>query len=138
MAKFPDRLYIDKSDRKLYDDDTLNIEIFSGKTRKEQFLFAMAVGFKNKIKRSLDSREGFFLAKDMHSEDEALLDAVALHDKGYAEILSDREEVFKIAEEYAHAGIKLLSNEVTSGQPGSYIKKFEVELFTLLSSLDQE
>jgi len=138
MAKLPDRLDIDKSDRKLYDHDTITNEILAGRTRKEQFLFAMAVGFKNEVKRPLDSREGFFLAKDMRSEDEALIDSVAIHDMGSAEVLSDRKAVFRIAEEYAHAGIKVLYDEATSVQPGSFLKKLELELFSLLDSLNLE
>lgn len=138
MARIPDRLSIDKSDRELYDHDVISNEIFAGRTRKEQFFFAMAIGFKNRVKRRLDSREGFFLAKDMGPEDEALIDAVAIHDTGSADVLADREAVFRIAEEYAHAGIRLLYDMVTSNQPGSLYKRLEVELFSLLDALDQD
>jgi hypothetical protein len=136
MAKPPDRLDIDKADRELYDHDTINSEILTGTTRKEQFLFAMSIGFKNQVKRPLDVGEGFFLAKDMSPEDEALIDAVAIYDTGSADVLSDRRAVFRIAEEYAHAGIRLLYDRATSGQPGSFYKKLEVELFNLLEALD--
>lgn len=138
MARLPDRLYIDKEDRELYDHDTVKSEILAGRERKEQFLFAMAIGFKNQVKRPLDAREGFFLAKNMHPEDEALVDTVAIHDTGSADVLSDREAVFRIAEEYAHAGIRLLYDKAASGQPGSFFKKLEVELFSLLEDLDSD
>lgn len=138
MARLPDRLKFDKTDKDLYDHDTIGSEVLAGMTRKEQFLFAMAIGFKNRVKRPLDAKEGFFLAKDMHPEDEALIDALAIYDTGSTDVLSDREAVFKIAEEYAHAGIRLLYDEVTSGQPGSYYKKLEVELFSLLEALDSD
>ena len=52
MAKIPDRLDIDKADKKFY--DNLTHEIFLGKERKEQFLFAMAIGFKNGICRPIN------------------------------------------------------------------------------------
>jgi hypothetical protein len=136
MVKSPDRLSIDKADRGLYDHDAIGGEVLAGSTRKEQFLFAMAIGFKNRVKRPLNAREGFFLAKDMRSEDEALIDAVAIYDTGSADALSNRETVFRIAEEYAHAGIRLLYDSATSGQPGSFCKKLEVELFDLLHDLD--
>ncbi|MEM3485042.1 MAG: hypothetical protein QXI12_05425 [Candidatus Methanomethyliaceae archaeon] len=136
MTKVPDRLNIDKADRELYDHDAMS-EIFEGKTRKEQFLFAMAMGFKNQVKRSLESKEGFFLAKDMNPGDEALIDAVAIHDSG-PDVLANREEVFRIAEEYAHAGIRLLYDRVTSSQPGSFYKRFEIELFDLLKALERD
>ncbi|MHC1572699.1 MAG: hypothetical protein ACXQTL_08185 [Methanosarcinales archaeon] len=135
MTRIPDRLSIDKSDRELYDHDTISSEIFSGRTRKEQFLFAMAIGFKSQVRRRLDSKEGFFLAKDMGPEDEALMDAVAIHDTGSADVLADREAVFRIAEEYAHAGIKLLYDKATSSQTGSFHKHLEKELFELLGAL---
>ncbi len=136
MARIPDRLSIDKSDRELYDHDAISSEILAGRTRKEQFLFAMAIGFKNQVKRRLDSREGFFLAKDMGPEDEALLDAVAIYDTGSADVLADREAVYRIAEEYAHAGIRLLYDIATSSQPGSFHKHLEKDLFELLGALD--
>ena len=136
MARTPDRLSIDRADRELYDHDTIKSEVLAGRTRKEQFLFAVAIGFKNRVKRRLDSREGFFLAKDMGPEDEALIDAVAIYDAGSADVLSDREAVFRVAEEYAHAGIRLLYDSATSGQPGSFWKRLEVELFDLLHDLD--
>jgi len=59
MARLPDRLGIDKADRELYDHDTVKNEILRGRRRKEQFLFAMAIGFKNRVKRPLDTREGW-------------------------------------------------------------------------------
>jgi len=136
MARIPDRLSIDKSDRELYDHDAISGEILAGRTRKEQFLFAMAIGFKSQVKRPLDSREGFFLAKDMGPEDEALIDVVAIYDTGSADVLADREAVFRIAEEYAHAGIRLLYDRVTSSRPGSFHKHLEKEMFELLCALD--
>ena len=136
MARLPDRLYIDKEDRELYGHDSVKSEILAGRENKEQFLFAMAIGFKNQVRRPLDTREGFVRLEYMRPEDEALVDIVAIYDTGSADVLSDRETVFRIAEEYAHAGIKLLYDKATSGQPGSFFKKLEIELFGLLRELD--
>jgi hypothetical protein len=136
MSKIPDRLFIDKADRKLYDHDALQSEIFAGKTRKEQFLFAMSIGFKNQVHRPLDTREGWFRTEYMNNEDETMLDMVAVNHTGRVDVLSNREEVFKIAEEYAHAGIRLLHDEVTSGQPGSFSKKLELDLFGIFERLN--
>ena len=136
MTRVPERLSIDKADRKLYEQCTISGEVLAGRANKEQFLFAMAIGFKNQVKRPLDAKDGFVRLVSMRPEDEALIDAVAIHDTGSADILSDREAVFRIAEEYAHAGIRLLYDSVTSGQPGSFHKKLEVELFDLFRNLD--
>jgi len=130
MTKQPDRLSIEKSERKLY--DNLDNEIFAGKTRKEQFLFALAVGFKHKLKRPLETREGVFLAKDLHPEDQMILDVVAIYDTGSIDVLTNQQQVFNIAEEYAHAGIRLIYDNVNSGQPGSYFKKMELDLIGML------
>lgn len=133
MRNAPDRLHMDKTDRDLYHElDEEEMLRSSGKggerNRKEQFLFAMAVGFVNGVKRPLETKEGFFLAKDLRPDDEALLKAVALADTGRPEVLLDLYEVFRIAEEYAHAGITLLVEKIHSTALGSYEKSLERDL----------
>lgn len=131
MNKTPDRIHVEKGEREnLYG----KIDLFKGKSRKEQFLYAMAIGFKNKVNRPLETKEGFFLIKDMRPEDEALINAVAITTNS-PEVLSDREEVFKIAEEYAHAGIKILYEKIKSTQFGSFDKQLEKELLELYEEL---
>lgn len=142
MPRMPDRINIDKNDRALYDDelDTVDWLRFRDRggerTRKEQFLFAMAIGFKNDVRRPLKTKEGFFLIKDLRPEDDALINALAMFKEG-PEVLSNKEEVFGIAEEYAHAGIKILADEIKSSSYGSFTKKFEKELFELFEKIEQ-
>ena len=124
MDKIQDRIYIDKKDRKLYDE----IEFFKGRSRKEQFLLAMAYGFKNNINKKIDKQEGFFLTKDMRPEDEALIYSVALKHYGKIEVLASKNKIYQIAEEYARVGIKLLHDEVVSSEFGSFDIKLEKEL----------
>jgi len=135
MANTPDRLYIARGDRGLYDEvnkeGMLKYKDRGGtRTRKEQFLFAMATGFKSALRQPMKSRDGggFFLSKDLHDEDVALLNAVALADTGSPQVLLDRAEVFRIAEEYAHAGIRLLADRVGSTSFASFEKRLEKEL----------
>jgi hypothetical protein len=137
-ARVPDRLYIDKADRELYSDKTLVAEIFAQRENKDRFLFAMCLGFKHDVRRPLHTRDGFILVQTLHPEDEALMDVVAVHETGSAEVLANRAEVFRIAEEYAHAGIRLLHGEATSGQPGSFFKRLELELFGLLETVETD
>lgn len=132
MDKVQDRIYVDKSDRKLFDE----IEFFKDRSRKEQFLLAMAYGFKNGITKKIDKQDGFFLVKDMRIEDEALMCSVALHHYKKIEALIDKNIIYKIAEEYARAGIKLLHSEVTSSQIGSFDLKFEKELTKIYESIE--
>lgn len=124
MEKIPDRIYIDKKDRKLYDE----IEFFKGRSRKEQFLLAMSYGFKNSISRKIEKQEGFFLTKDMRPEDEALIYSVGLKHCGKIEVLADKAKIYQIVEEYARAGIKLLHDEVISSEFGSFDIRLEKEL----------
>jgi hypothetical protein len=94
MPDTPDRLYMGEDDRALYEKlETENM--FKGRTRKEQFLFAMAFGFKNKVKRPLKRKEGLFLAKDLHPDDEALINAVAIYDTNFLNVLADKGAAFK-------------------------------------------
>lgn len=141
MPQIPDRLHIDKEDRKLYDElDKENMLKFKDKggrrTRKEQFIFSMVIGYKNKIKRPLDTKDGFFNTRDMRLEDEAIIDAIAINDNKSVDVLANREEVFQIAEEYAHAGIRLLYDRIKSTQlGGSFDKQFEKELIDIYKEL---
>jgi len=135
MSNIPDRINIEKKDRLLFNKlDQEEILKFKGgrRTRKEQFLFAMTVGFKNSVKHTLENKEGWFLIKDLQPKDEALINAIAIMDANSIEILADKGAVCKIAEEYAHAGIKLLSGEIETTSLGSFDKKLEKELYRLL------
>jgi hypothetical protein len=134
MSTEPDRLYIARTDRELYD-KLQDEDMFKSKTRKEQFLFAMAMGFRNQVRQQLDTREGIFLAKDMGPEDEALVDAVALHSSDSADGLLDRKAVFQIAEEYAHAGIRLVLAKIEAIEFGSFDKAYEGEVRELREEL---
>ncbi len=73
------------------------------------------------------------MAKDMGPQDEALIDAVAIAKSNSVAVLSNRARVYQIAEEYAHAGIRLLHDQAISG-PGSFYKRFERDLFELLEN----
>ena len=128
VRRITDRLYVGKGDRELY--DRLADEwVLRNKTRKEQFLLAMAFGFKSGARRELDQRDEFFFRKDLRVEEEAVLDAVAIQAEGTLDVLSDKEKVLSIAQEYAHAGIRLLADEIEGTSFGNFEKKFEKELF---------
>ena len=141
IEKQPDRLYIENSDRVLYEE--LEKEIFNSpdlKERKNQFFFALAIGFKSEIRQPLNSKDGFFRSEYLQPRDSALLDAIAIYSTDDVDVITDRDMVFNIAEEYAHAGIRLLHDNVKSGQPGSYFKKLEIEIKSMLdtSEIDQK
>jgi len=136
MARAPDRFYIDPGDRELY--KKLQEEnLFKGLTNKEQFLLALGVGFRNRAPEPLERREGFFLAKDLKVEDEALLYALALSLSG-PEALGSLAEVYRLAEEHAHGGLALLVSELEGTALGSFEKKLELEVHEMLEDLGSE
>ena len=127
----PDRLYIDKKDRNLYM-SLKNEEFFKDRANKELFLFAMAIGFKYGEKLSLESREGFVRTEYLRPEDIVLMYATAVFENnGDITVIRDKDKVCKIAEEYAHAGIRILTGKIESIQLGTFEKNFEKEMFEL-------
>jgi len=123
-----DRLYVGKGDKDLYD-KMVQESILKNTTRKEQFLLAMAYGIRSNVRRKIEQREEFFLRKDLLLEDEAMLDAIAIRADNALDVLSSKVQIFSIAQEYAHAGIRLLAAEIEGTSYGSFEKKFEKELF---------
>jgi hypothetical protein len=136
MSK-PDRLYIDEKDRDLY--SKVEKEVFSNQLlneRKNQFLFALSIGFRNEIRAQLETREGFFRSEYLLPKDVSLINAVAIYATDSIEILSNIKEVYRIAEEYAHGGIRILHDEIATNQVGSYFKMFEKDIYELKKSLN--
>lgn len=130
-----DRLNIDKKDRALY--EFLDKEdMFKGKTRKEQFFFVMAVGFRHEAKVPLDSKDGLFLIKDMKPEDESLMNAMAIAASGSENCLLNKDEIYQMAEQYAHGGIKILTDKIESIEFATYWKRFEVDLHQMIRDSD--
>lgn len=124
--KFEDisNIHIEKSELEFYD----KLELFEGEDRKDQFLLAMASGFLNRTKKSINTRHILFKTKYFKQEDDALLYALALYETGKVETLADKAQVYRIAEEYANAGINILKNKEDQFQIGNYLKKFEKEI----------
>ncbi len=138
MSEIPDRINIDKKDRDLYnklDNEEMLKSKGGTRTRKEQFITAMAIGFKNNVRRPLESKDGFVLNKDLRSEDMVLINSIAIHETESVEVLSDIRNVFKIAEEFAHGGIRLLVDKIDTISYGSFEKQFEKEICDLYNRL---
>lgn len=145
----PDRIYIDEEDRviiKAIDDHAeedvrrlLSTNAPANRSRREQFLYFMAVGVANNTRLPIKKREsgGFFLLKDLKAEDYALIYAVAIWHEGKADVLSDMSRVLDIAEAYAHAGVRFIQDSIAN-QPGSFMKKIERDLWSVYSKPNQE
>ena len=125
----PERICIDKEDRSFYEKAKKeNILNFEKKIQKDQFLLAMAIGFDNKQKREIKTKEDFFYDFDLRPEDTALLNAVALYESGTVDIIDDDKKVFDIAQQYASAGIRILCDTIDNTQFGEFDKHFEKDL----------
>jgi len=138
MSKQPDRLYIDKKDRKLFKDLEEKEEMFKGMKRKDMFLLAMMIGFDNESPKELSTKDGFFLEKDLNNDDRAILNAIAMHDAKGVEVLKDMGEVYRIAEEYAHFGIRIILDWINSTPHSSFSKEFESKILERIEKINQE
>jgi len=124
-----DRLFIDSDDRRKYEEIKKVIDFLSDKDTKDLFIFAMLNGFKNNQRKQLNRREGFVRTEYLHDQDLAIIKSIAISYESF-DILTDLDNVFKIAEELAHAGIDLLYLEINSQSLGSYEKRFEHEVIS--------
>jgi len=101
---------------------------FKGRENKELFLLAMGIGFHERSQKKLKSKEGYVRTEYLSDEEKAIIKSIAISKEGDLSILLDKKKVYSIAEEYAAAGIKILSEKVFGGEYGSYIKKLESDL----------
>jgi hypothetical protein len=133
----PDRLYIHTKDKELYD-MLLKTKFFSGKSNKELFLFAMAIGFKNQVRREISSKLEFVRTEYLKEKDYALLYSLAIFETGKTNIVNNEAEVYKIAEEYAHGGIQLLVEKVKGSNSEFFEKQLELELYEYYNKIKAE
>ena len=89
---------------------------------KDAFMWATAVGYKYGKKRPLASGRTQPFRWDQLSQDLDVpaLQAIAVADSGDVEILTQRDKILRIAEEYANAGIRILKTDYVD-QPGRLI-----------------
>lgn len=134
-----DRLFIDRDDRTIYTSTLKKEDFFKNKENIDLFLFAMLIGYKNNIRSKIENPDGWVRTDSIKKpEDWALIDSIALSISGSSDILANRAEVFKISEELAHGGIKLIENMIQSTQHGTFWKQYEKKLFEMYSDLNIE
>ena len=135
MSKTPDRFYIDQNDKDIYKEIEKNL--FNNKDNKDLFIFAISEGFKLKKRKKLKSKYGFVRREYLTPGDWAFIYAVAIDTEGI-EVLLKMDRVFEIAEEYAHSGIILIKNRLSSIPYGDELKKIEQELIDNYENLINE
>lgn len=143
-----DRLYIDRQ----YQDnlvrgymdvkDTLMIK--SKGERIDGFMLAFALGVKEGYRTPSKSSLGVINETAAKGRDYALpfIYSVALRDlrsEGKDNLINDKKEVFKIAEEYANTGFKVLAERMLPGSPDDYDEEiFEMELIQMMDEKYEE
>jgi dnd system-associated protein 4 len=101
------------------------------------FILAMALGFskgkKTPIKKPYTGHVNYI---SLTPEERWLLRAIAISEKKDLSVLSgdNQKEIFRIAEEYANGGIKLLYQEIKGEEFGDFIKRLESDLKSSLAT----
>lgn len=129
-SKGPDRVYIRKADRSVYDqlNNKMKSSPFYKKKNRVLYMAALVIGFTDAERLELTSKEGYILLESLEDVDKAIIKAIAVAEEGDLNALVDKEKVYTIADEYAAGGIQLLKDEILGGGYGSYIKKLESRL----------
>lgn len=131
----PDRLSIEDKDRKIYD-PLKEVNLFEKQNNKNLFLLAMVWGFHQKQSKPLKKLFGFVRESYLRDSDESLINAIAVHKKNDLNVLLDKKEVYKIAEEYANAGIKLIDEMISESDEAEFIKRMEYVLLEKYEEMD--
>ena len=122
-AKGSDRVAIDKNVHQLYRDlserSTLNPETAPFLMMKDVFMWAVTLGVKEGKRRPLTGAREQIFRWDQFSQDMDIpaLKAIALAETGEVEVLLREDQILRIAEEYANAGIHEIKQEIVD-QPG--------------------
>lgn len=93
--------------------------------RMDQFVVAMSIGYNLGSKTPLNGTKSLILESSISEDNLALLNIVAIADTGDVKIISNKKQVFKIAEQYANTGIKYLQNMEKGTQYGEASDNFE-------------
>jgi len=114
-----DRVSIDKDVHELYKQLTersaQNPETSPFYLMKDVFMWSVALGVSLGKRRSLRKREQIFRWDQLSQDiDVPILKALAIAETGSVEVISHEDQVLRIAEEYANAGIRELKREVVN------------------------
>ena len=134
-----DRLYADHSTMEIYDNSMIMGYSTENKIgRKQQFFVALGLGYMFGEPTPLSKKDLMFLEKDMKEDEVALLWAIAIKEKGSIEHVEGKDEVYKIAEEYANTGIKYLDKIEKESSFDNYLKKFEKMVLNEIKKIEEE
>lgn len=131
-----DRVYIIKEDRRIYDklkeepSSPLQKNKMSEKVRNRvRYMVALVIGFTegNRVKDESIS-DGFVRLDTLKEKDKAIIKAIAVVEEGDLSILTDKQKVYEIADQYAASGIHILKEKALGSDLNTYLKKLEAKL----------
>lgn len=130
-SKEPTILYCRKGEKKLYERIKEEEDLFRDADLKDIFIMAMVKGFLEGKRNKLDKRESGGLIRSSYLDDidKSIIKSIVVAVEGRLDILLDKKRVYSIAEEFASGGIKLLANEIASGEFGSYKNRLGLKLY---------
>jgi len=119
--KIPDRIYVPSRDE--YKKLTEKESPLAGKELKHIFLFALAIGYYENLRKELPKQKDDLIRIEYLSEEEkCIIKAIAINSCGEINIIMDKKSIYSIAEEFAAGGIEVLKNMISSNEYGSFIK----------------
>jgi len=123
---FPRELDVDESNHAKFD-DLAKSNFFNKKDApmKEVFIYAMTLGYRNKIRVTLRKRKGSIPSATFKGDEPWLIKSIATAEQKELETLLDIKTIVNIAEEYANGGITLLYDLVFGTSPGDAYKKLD-------------
>ena len=116
-----DRIYIDKARQKeirgIKDSGYLNFD-----NQKDVFMFALSMGVDCYNGDVLESaKDGFFNDRDLNEADKAMIYALIAPELAKLEDITNKDQVFKMAEGMANKGFSLILDEMKDKSPEVYM-----------------
>jgi dnd system-associated protein 4 len=103
---------------------------FKDAQRLEVFLFAMSYGSKKAGKKELKGdRQALFNISSLKEDQRWIIKSIAVQDAGTTDVLRDEKEVFRLAQEYANAGLEELHGKVFG--PGDALSELSSDMIMM-------
>lgn len=106
-------------------------EIFAGKTQRDLFILAMALGKSRNQKSDVKDRQANIPVQNMAERQKWAILSVALAEHNDLMCLKDENSLYKEAERYAEEGLKILQSHMDKWG-SNYPKYLEAELKDIL------
>lgn len=131
ITKAPRELAIEEKKHKIFKDlkDGKLLPELKGYEMAYLFMIAMAYGVYFNETKPIKKPKRSISKAFVENEFGWLVNAVAISsNKDGVDIISDKAEIYKIAEEYANGGIDIIEKILKKSKPGEFISEMEKEL----------